>query len=88
MDALTFDAEAPPIDPPHECVDLVMWAVARELFAEHDADPGQPCPSCQMAWPCPGNLLAQQGLTVSCGGDNTMADCRRGLAQIRAREAA
>ncbi|MEV4414029.1 hypothetical protein [Catellatospora sp. NPDC049609] len=84
--AVELDLDNPPIDPPGGA-DLVMWSMARELFADHEADHDAPCPSCQMAWPCPGNLLARQGLTVACGGDNTMADYWRGLARIRAREA-
>lgn len=84
---LSFDPAAPPIDPPVECADLVMWAIARELFADHEAEPSDLCPSCLLASACPGNELARQGLAAACGADNAMTAYWRELARIRAREA-
>ncbi|MBB5868664.1 hypothetical protein F4553_002043 [Allocatelliglobosispora scoriae] len=62
-----FDLADPPEEPPDACADLRMWAVARELLAEHEPFEGS-CESCGTTdVPCEGSTLAIQGLQVACG---------------------
>ncbi|MBB5869403.1 hypothetical protein F4553_002782 [Allocatelliglobosispora scoriae] len=79
-----FDLADPPEDPPEACVDLTMWATARELFAEHQPVDGS-CESCGTTdAPCSGLELAVQGLQAACGVRTRTWDFWTHLMQVRA----
>jgi hypothetical protein len=61
-----FDLNLPPLDPPAECVDVVMWRRAYALFNEHPAGPGG-CSRCGGSYPCLANRLARAGLLTAVG---------------------
>ncbi|MBB5873658.1 hypothetical protein F4553_007092 [Allocatelliglobosispora scoriae] len=80
----SFDLADPPEDPPAECTDLVMWATARELLADHEPVDGS-CEVCDTKdLPCAGRGLAIQGLQTACGVDVPTADFWVHLMRVRA----
>lgn len=82
--AVGFDLDAPPVEPPVECRDVLMWLIALELFHGHQP---QPCPQCKAGAHCEGRWLAQQGLLTACGEGRLMADYWRGLTETRRSDA-
>jgi hypothetical protein len=78
---LTFDLAAPPIDPPEQCRDLVMWAAALELAAGHQGEGGR-CADCGMPSPCDGARLAWRGLATACGVETDESPFWRDLSSI------
>jgi hypothetical protein len=78
-----FDLADPPEDPPEACTDLMMWAAARELLAEHEPVNGS-CESCATTdLPCAGRDLAVQGLQAACGVQVPTGDFWIHLMQVK-----
>jgi hypothetical protein len=81
---MPFDLVDPPEDPPEACVDPVLWAIARELAAEHEPVDGS-CESCGTTnRPCAGRDLAEQGLQTACGVQTPTSDFWTHLMRVRA----
>lgn len=63
-----FDLDDPPIDAPDGCLDLIMWAIAREHYALHEPIGNGGCEVCGgPGLDCDGLLLARHGLAASFG---------------------
>src|SRR6266508_1533805 len=41
--ALPYEIDEPPVDPPAECVNRLMWQLARRLFVDHRPGPDGWC---------------------------------------------
>ena len=70
-----FDGN-PPIDPPAECVNPLVWRLSRSLLADHRSGPGGWCLLCQPAitYPCVVRQLADRGLTFAITGRDPVTD--------------
>jgi hypothetical protein len=69
---IPFDPELPPIDPPREVTQPLLWATSRQVFGDHDVpdDRGGPmvprCALCDEPWPCNARRIAEHGLLAAC----------------------
>lgn len=69
---LAFDPEHPPVAPPPLATRPMMWALARQVYGDHDVplDDGSPvvpaCGTCGDVWPCQPRRLAEHGLLAAC----------------------
>jgi hypothetical protein len=69
---ITFDPEDPPVEPPLEVPQPLLWAMSRQVFGDHDIpdDDGSPpvprCHLCDEPWPCRARRVAEGGLVAAC----------------------
>ncbi len=65
---LPYDPGEPPLDPPTECMNRLMWQLARRVFADHQPGSDGWCQACRpfQFYPCVGRQLANAGLRESC----------------------
>jgi hypothetical protein len=65
---LPYEPDEPPVDPPAECMNRLMWQLARRVFADHQPGPDSWCLVCRpfQFYPCVGRQLANVGLRESC----------------------
>lgn len=64
---MTIDGDHPPVDPPEDCKDPVMWRLAREHFARHEKTSTGHCGTCPGWKSCPGTSLPRAGLATAMG---------------------
>jgi hypothetical protein len=69
---ITFDPEDPPTEPPLDAPQPLLWAMARQVFGDHDVpeDDGGPmvprCRLCDEPWPCRPRRVAEHALLAAC----------------------
>lgn len=63
----TIDLDDPPVRPPAECVDPLMWRLARERFEQHRRGATGNCATCPPWRPCADLRLARDGLATALG---------------------
>ena len=69
---ISFDPEQPPVDPPADVAQPLLWAMSRQVYGDHDVpdDDGGPmvprCRLCDEVWPCPPRRTAERGLLAAC----------------------
>ena len=61
--------QVPPIDPPADCLNPLLWLLARRLYADHQPGPDGWCLLCRPAivYPCMARQLADQGMETAMG---------------------
>jgi len=81
---LSFNLDAPPVEAPPECVDVIMWALAREYLERHPPE----CERCEpvAGEPCAGRALAYAGLATACDVEKADSAYWRHLTELRRRE--
>ncbi|MEV0271149.1 hypothetical protein AB0H43_20410 [Hamadaea sp. NPDC050747] len=60
------DLESPPVSAPEDCVDPLMWQLARQRFDQHGLNDIGRCVTCGVRC-CPGTDLAREGLATAMG---------------------
>ena len=69
---ISFDPEQPPVDPPPDVSQPLLWSMSRQVYDDHDVpdDDGEPmvprCRLCDEAWPCRARRMAEHGLFAAC----------------------
>ena len=67
MEFPPIDWEHPPLDPPAQVVQPLMWRLAARLLHDHvGSGPEGRCRVCEVAWPCPARGYAERGLLAAC----------------------
>jgi hypothetical protein len=72
---VTFDPEDPPVEPPADAPQPLLWSVARQVFGDHGVPVGHrgptvpPCRLCDQPWPCRARRIAEGALLAAsrCG---------------------
>lgn len=67
FEALPFDRDDPPRDPPPGCVNRLLWQVSRRVFTDHRPGADGWCVTCRPFeyYPCVGRRLADAGLAAA-----------------------
>jgi hypothetical protein len=65
--ALPYDPDSPPMNPPEGCENRLMWQLARRLFGDHQPGLDGYCLVCRpyQFYPCVGRQLADIGLAAA-----------------------
>jgi len=69
---IPFDPEDPPVEPPPDAPQPLLWSVARQVFGDHDVLVGHsgpvvpPCRLCDEPWPCRARRIAERALLAAC----------------------
>ncbi|BCJ77851.1 hypothetical protein CS0771_73950 [Catellatospora sp. IY07-71] len=71
MKLSTVDWENPPLDPPEDVPQPLLWRLAARLLHDHVPGAGfrppvHRCNACDQVWPCSARGYAERGLLVSC----------------------
>jgi len=72
MSLVTFDVNNPPLRAPGELPDRLVWALARQVWQDHQQMPGTPyCRTCPPAtrFPCHPQIFALSGLRIGANPD-------------------
>lgn len=64
---IPIDLDDPPVDPPSECPNPILWRLAREKFEEHRRTSTGDCSTCPRWKRCSGTSLARDGLATAMG---------------------
>ncbi|GAA0730073.1 hypothetical protein GCM10010199_45040 [Dactylosporangium roseum] len=64
---LPYNRTNPPLDPPAQCRNRLMWQVSRRLFGDHQPGPDGWCQVCRpyQYYPCVGRQLADIGMEAA-----------------------
>jgi hypothetical protein len=64
---LPYDPHDPPVNPPADCENRLMWQLARRLFADHQPGADGWCAICRpyQYYPCVGRQLADIGMRAA-----------------------